>query len=57
MTADQLRAAAGADLGQLTTKADVKTDVAWLRRGLGINIAISLATLSTARAIAWTLLP
>ena len=53
MTADQLRAATEADLGQLATKADV----AWLRRGLGINIAISLATLVTVRAIAWTLLP
>ena len=58
--ADQLRSAAGADLNQLATRADVaavKTDVTWLRWGLGINIAISLATLAAALGIAWTLLP
>ena len=38
--ADQLRSAASADLNQLATKADVaavKTDVTWLRWGLGVN--------------------
>ena len=35
----------------------VKTDVTWLRWGLGSNIAISLATLAAALGIAWTLQP
>ena len=45
--ADQLRSAAGAGLNPLATKADVaavKSDVTWLRWGLGVNIAITLAT-------------
>ena len=49
-----------ADLAQLATKTDVvdvKTDVTWLRWGLGINIAISLATLTAVLGIAWTRLP
>ena len=57
--ADQLRSAAGADLDQLATKAAaaLETDVTWLRRGLGSNIAISPATLAAVPGIAWTLLP
>ena len=65
--ADQLRSAAGADLNQLATKADVaavksdvaavKSDVTWLRWGLGVNIAITLATLAAVLSLAWTLIP
>ena len=57
--AEQLRAAAGADLDHLATKTDlatVKTDINWLRWIGGINLAISLATLAAVLGIAWTLI-
>ena len=55
--AEQLRAAAGTDPTQLATKADmaaVNSDLNWLRWGLGVNIAITLATLATVLSLAWT---
>ena len=55
--AEQLRAAAGADPNQLATKVDiaaVNSDLNWLRWGLGVNIAITLATLATVLSLAWT---
>ena len=57
--ADQLRPTAGADINQLATKADVaavKSDVTWLRWGLGVNIAITLATLAAVLSLAWPLI-
>ena len=51
--AEQLRAAAGADTDQLATK----TDIIWLRWIVGINLAISLATLATVLGAVWRLLP
>lgn len=49
----ELRSAvAGADIEQLATK----TDVTWLRLIVGINLAISLATLTVLGAV-WRLLP
>lgn len=51
--AEQLRAAAGADIDQLATK----TDITWLRWIVGINLAISLATLATVLGAVWRLLP
>ena len=50
--AEQLRAAAGADTGQLATK----TDITWLRWLVGINLAISVATLATVLGAVWRLL-
>ena len=55
--ADQLRAAASTDLDQLATKADiaaVNSDLNWLRWGLGVNIAITLATLAVVLSLVWT---
>ena len=55
--ADQLRAAAGADPNQLATRVDmaaVNSDLNWLRWGLGVNIAITLATLAVVLRLAWT---
>ena len=50
--AEQLRAAAGADIDQLATK----VDVGWLRWIAGINLAISLATLAAVLGLAWRIL-
>ena len=55
--ADQLRVAAGADPNQLATRVDmaaVNSDLNWLRWGLGVNIAITLATLAVVLRLAWT---
>ena len=51
--AEQLRAAAGADIDQLATR----SDVGWLRWIAGVNLAISLATLAAVLGLAWRLLP
>ena len=55
--AEQLRAAAGTAPNQLATKADmaaVNSDLNWLRWGLGVNIAITLATLAMVLSLVWS---
>ncbi len=54
--AEAVAEAIRASQGELATKADlaaVRSDIIWLRWVVGINVAISLATLATVLAMAF----